>query len=52
MRKPEETGVLRRYTNWEKEFISFEVTEIVLSNTESIMKAYGLLIPLILMWLP
>ena len=52
MRNPEETGVLCRYPNWEKEFISFEVTEIVLNNTESIMKVYDLLIPLILMWLP
>lgn len=52
MRNPEETGELCRYTNWETEFISFEVTAIVLNNTESAVKACDLLIPFILMQLP
>lgn len=33
MRNPGETGVLCRCTDWEKEFIPLEVTEVVLNNS-------------------
>lgn len=39
------------YTIWEKEIIAFEVTEIPPNNTKFIVKAYQLLITLILMGL-